>query len=100
MEQAKEECKPVMEMLSELAASPKKYDLVVLEEFNIALRDKFIDETEFIRLVKKLSEKSDIVITGREAPQELAAIADLITEMKEIKHPYQKGVPARKGIEF
>ncbi|MDR2426710.1 MAG: cob(I)yrinic acid a,c-diamide adenosyltransferase [Endomicrobium sp.] len=100
IEEAKEKCIPAMEKLAELTNSCKKYDLVVLEEFNIALRDGFLDKMQFINLLKKLSEKSDIVITGRAAPQELIDIADLVTEMKEIKHPYKKGIPAKKGIEF
>lgn len=100
LDQAKEKCCPAMDKLAELAASEKKYDLIVLEEFNIAVRDGFIDKIQFLELVKKLSEKSDIVITGREAPPELINMADLVTEMKEIKHPYQKGINARKGIEF
>jgi cob(I)alamin adenosyltransferase len=99
-EKAKQECKPAMEKLAELSASPKKYDLVVLEEFNIAVRDGFIDKNEFLDLVKKLSEKSDIVVTGRAAPVELVEMADLVTDMREIKHPYQKGVPAKRGVEF
>ncbi len=100
LKEATEKCKPAMEKLKKIASSSKKYDLVVLEEFNIALRDKFINKKEFITLVKKLSKKSDVVITGRGAPKELIAAADLVTEMKEIKHPYKKGVKARKGIEF
>ncbi|MDR1195724.1 MAG: cob(I)yrinic acid a,c-diamide adenosyltransferase [Endomicrobium sp.] len=100
LEEAKEKCIPAAQKLAELAASEKRYDLIVLEEFNIALRDGFLDKIKFIDLVKKLSEKSDIVITGRAAPQELIDIADLVTEMKEIKHPFQKGISAKKGIEF
>ena len=100
LEEAKEECKPAVKKIAELADSAKQYDLIVLEEFNIAVRDGFIDKEEFIGLVKKLSEKADIVITGRAAPNELIEMADLVTEMREIKHPYKKGIPAKKGIEF
>jgi cob(I)alamin adenosyltransferase len=100
LEQAKEKCLPAIGKLAELAKSPKKYDLVVLEEFNIALRDGFIDKQRFLELVKELSEKSDIVVTGRAACPELIGMADIVTEMKEIKHPYQKGITARRGIEF
>jgi cob(I)alamin adenosyltransferase len=100
LEEAKNKCKIAVEKLKELANHEKKYDLIVLEEFNIALRDKFIDENEFIKLVKKLSQKSDIVITGRSAPDRLIEIADLVTKMKEIKHPYKNGVKAKAGIEF
>ncbi|MCL2144306.1 MAG: cob(I)yrinic acid a,c-diamide adenosyltransferase [Endomicrobia bacterium] len=100
LEQVNRECIPAMEKLAELADSPKKYDMVVLEEFNIALRDGFIDKASFLELIKKLSQKSDIVVTGRSAPMELVEMADLVAEMREIKHPYQKGIAARRGIEF
>jgi cob(I)alamin adenosyltransferase len=92
--------KAALEKIKLIAASPQKYDLIVLDEFNIALRDKFLDELEFLELVKELSLKSDIVITGRQAPQSLIDAADLVSEMKEIKHPYNEGVKLRCGIEF
>ncbi|MCL2484887.1 MAG: cob(I)yrinic acid a,c-diamide adenosyltransferase [Endomicrobia bacterium] len=100
MQEAAERCKPAISKIKEIVSSGKVYDLIVLEEFCIALRENFIDKTEFIKLVKLLSEKSDVIITGRGAPQELIDTADLVTEMKEIKHPYAKGVKSRKGIEF
>jgi cob(I)alamin adenosyltransferase len=94
-------CCSAMEKLKELAGSAfKKYDLVVLDEFNIALRDKLINENEFIALVKLLSYKSSIIVTGRGASKALIDIADLVTEMKEIKHPYKNGLQAQKGIEY
>ncbi|MDR1928488.1 MAG: cob(I)yrinic acid a,c-diamide adenosyltransferase [Endomicrobium sp.] len=77
-----------------------KYHLVVLEEFNIALRDNFIDKHDLLRLVKKLSKKSNIIITGRNASKELIDFADIVTDMKEIKHYYNDGKIAHKGIEY
>ena len=100
LEETSQQCVFALKKLAEIASVPQRYDLVVLEEFNIALRDKFIETGAFLELLKKLSEKADIVITGRGAPQKLQDMADLVTEMKEIKHPYRKGVPAKKGIEF
>ncbi|MDR1259820.1 MAG: cob(I)yrinic acid a,c-diamide adenosyltransferase [Endomicrobium sp.] len=93
-------CLGAMKKLEQLSNIPKKYDLIVLEEFNIALRDRFICESKFINIVKQLSQKSNIIITGRDAPDMLIDIADLVTEMKEIKHPYKIGIKATKGIEF
>jgi len=94
-------CSSAMEKLRELAGSTsKKYDLVVLDEFNIALRDGLINENEFITLVKILSYKSNVIVTGREAPRILVEMADLVTEMKEVKHPYKNGIQAQKGIEY
>jgi len=100
MEQAKESCKPAFDKISELARLPKQYDFIVLEEFNIAIRDGFMDAAEVINIIKKLAEKSTVIVTGRGAPQELIDIADLVTEMKEVKHPFNSGVKAQKGIEF
>jgi cob(I)alamin adenosyltransferase len=100
LKEAADKCKPAIEKIKEIIDGPKKYDLIVLEEFNIALRDGFINKDEFIGLAKALSKNCDVVITGRGAPDELIEIADLATEMKEIKHPYNKGAQAKKGIEF
>ncbi|MDR2192098.1 MAG: cob(I)yrinic acid a,c-diamide adenosyltransferase [Endomicrobium sp.] len=103
LEEAAQKCKPAIAKIKEIidgAKNAKKYDLIVLEEFNIALRDNFIDKSEFISLVKELSKNCDVAITGRGAPCELIEIADLVTEMKEIKHPYNLGAKARKGVEF
>jgi cob(I)alamin adenosyltransferase len=94
------QCLDALDKIREIIKGNKKYDLVVLEEFNIALRDKFIDINIFLKLIKDLSYNSKIVITGRGAPQQLINVADLVTEMKEVKHPYNSGVKAQKGIEY
>jgi cob(I)alamin adenosyltransferase len=97
----KKECMLAMRKIKQIVNNDyKKYSLVVLDEFNIALRDKFINENEFIKFVKELSDKSNVIITGRSASQRLIDIADLVTEMTEIKHPYNNGVRAKKGIEY
>ncbi|GHT43558.1 cob(I)alamin adenosyltransferase [Endomicrobiia bacterium] len=94
------QCAVAMRKIKEIADNNKKYDLIVLEEFTIALRDKFIDENEFITFVKQLSKESDIIVTGRSASWALIDAADLVTEMNEIKHPYNKGIQSKKGIEY
>ncbi|MDR1400945.1 MAG: cob(I)yrinic acid a,c-diamide adenosyltransferase [Endomicrobium sp.] len=94
-------CDSAMRKLRELTiVDSKKYDLIVLDEFNVALRDKLINENEFVALIEKLSWESNVVVTGRGSPQALIDMADLVTEMKEIKHPYKNGVRAQKGIEY
>lgn len=75
------------------------YDIVILDEINIALDWKLIDLEKVIDLIKSKPENIELVLTGRYAPQEIIEIADLVTEMKEIKHPYNDGVEARDGIE-
>ena len=77
-----------------------QYDVVILDEATIALHYKLFSVEELIAVLQEKPEETEIVITGRYAPGELIEIADLVTEMKEIKHYYTKGIPARKGIEY
>jgi len=91
---------PMLGDLRGMLGGRKNYQLIVLEEFNIALRDGFLGLEPLLGFIKKASVSRDIIVTGRGAPQELLDAADLITEMKEIRHPYKKGIKARKGIEF
>lgn len=76
------------------------YAMVILDELTYALNYGFLDEDEVITFLKQKPESLHIIITGRDASDKLIALADLVTEMKEIKHPYQKGIKAMKGIEF
>lgn len=75
------------------------YDVVILDEANIALYYNLFTVGELIQVLNRKPAETEIIITGRYAPQELIEIADLVTEMKEIKHYYNKGVEARVGIE-
>jgi len=75
------------------------YDLVVLDELTIALYYKLFSLEEVLEVIKNKNKNVELVITGRYAPDKLIEIADLVTEMKEIKHYYNSGVMARKGIE-
>lgn len=77
-----------------------KYDMVIMDEVNIALYYKLIDIKDLLEIIKNRPEHVELVLTGRYAPQELIDKADLVTEMKEIKHYYRKGIEARKGIEY
>lgn len=77
----------------------KFYNLFILDEFTYALNWKVIEMDKFINLLKEKPKEVEIVITGRNAPQELIEIADLITEMRAIKHYFEIGVKARCGIE-
>jgi cob(I)alamin adenosyltransferase len=77
-----------------------EYDIVVLDEANIALFYKLFSVEELLAVLHKRPAATEIIITGRYAPPEIIEIADLVTEMKEVKHYYTKGVEARKGIEF
>ena len=77
-----------------------KHDLVIMDEVNIALFYKLIDVNQLIETIKAKPDHVELVLTGRYAPQEIIDIADLVTEMKEVKHYYQQGIEARDGIEY
>jgi cob(I)alamin adenosyltransferase len=77
-----------------------KYDIVILDEINVAVGLDLIKVNDVIDIIKSKPPLVDVVLTGRNARQEIIDIADLVTEMREIKHPYQKGIMAQKGIDF
>ena len=77
-----------------------QYCMVILDELTYALNYGLLDQDEILTFLKNKPEKLHVIITGRDASDKLIDLADLVTEMKEIKHPYQKGVKATKGIEF
>lgn len=77
-----------------------EYDVVVLDEINVALNLKLISLEEVLKLIKNKPKHVELVLTGRYAPDEIIEIADLVTEMKEVKHPFNKGFQARKGVEY
>ena len=77
-----------------------KYDMVILDEINVAIDYNLISVEDVLKLIEEKPEKVELVLTGRYAHPELSKIADLVTEMLEIKHPYQKGVLARKGVDY
>lgn len=78
----------------------KKWDLIILDEINVAINLKLIKADDVLKILKNLPNKIDIILTGRGAPKSFIKIADLVTEMEEIKHPFNKGKSASKGIEF
>ncbi len=77
-----------------------KYDIVIFDELNVALDFGLLEIEEVVNFLKSKPEGVEIIITGRNAPSELIELADLVTEMQEVKHPFQKGVNARIGIEY
>lgn len=76
------------------------YDLVVLDEINVAADYGLVDPREVLRAVSDRPRHVEVVLTGRAAPKVFVEIADLVTEMKEVKHPYMKGAGSRKGADF
>ncbi len=78
----------------------EKYDLVILDEINVAMKMELLDPQDVISMLKGRPDNIEIVLTGRGAPDSIIEYADLVTEMKMIKHPFNKGIDARKGIEY
>lgn len=76
------------------------FDLIVLDEINIALRYDYLDINAVIADLKTRSDRTSVVLTGRDAKPELCEYADLVTEMTEVKHPYAAGIKAQRGIDF
>jgi cob(I)alamin adenosyltransferase len=77
-----------------------KYDMIILDEINVAVDFKLIAIEDVLRLIHDKPEKLELVLTGRYVNPKIIKTADYVTEMLEIMHPYQKGVQARKGFDF
>jgi cob(I)alamin adenosyltransferase len=76
------------------------YDLIILDEINYVLGYGYIAANEVIRVLQSRPKHVHVVLTGRNAPEEVISIADGVTEMRDIKHPYRSGIPAQKGIDY
>jgi len=77
----------------------KNYDLLILDEMNIILREGYLKDEEILNLLKKKPKELEVVLTGRQASQLLIERADLVSEIKKIKHPFDEGIKERKGID-
>ena len=91
--------KDILPKISKIIES-KDYDLVILDEILIALREHLLAEEEILDLLKNKPKSVEVILTGRGASKKVLEAADLVTEMKEVKHPWRRGVRARKGIEY
>lgn len=76
------------------------YDLLILDEINVAVDLGYVEESVLINYIKEKPEHLEVVLTGRNPSANILAMADYASEIKSIKHPYEKGVPARTGIEM
>lgn len=76
-----------------------EYDLIILDEAIVAIYFKLLTVNQILEFIESKPESVELILTGRYCPQELISKADLVTEMKEIKHYYTQGITARKGIE-
>lgn len=82
------------------AASSRKYDLIILDEIGIAIYYMLIPLEEVEDFIRDKPDSLELVLTGRKIPEKLYARADLVTEMRNVKHYYDKGIEARMGMEF
>ena len=77
-----------------------EYDLIVLDEINIALRYDYLAVERVLDALKSRSDRTSVVLTGRDAKPELCDYADLVSEMREVKHPFKAGIKAQRGLDY
>ncbi|NJE85335.1 cob(I)yrinic acid a,c-diamide adenosyltransferase [Thermococcus sp. CX2] len=94
-----EAAKKALQRAKEVISSGE-WDLVILDELCVALGFGMLDVEEVRELIKSKAPHTELVLTGRYCPEELFELADYVTEMREIKHPYQEGILARRGVEY
>jgi cob(I)alamin adenosyltransferase len=82
------------------AIENREYDIVILDEMNVAIDYGMIPLSDLLQLIDSKPETVELILTGRNAKPEIMERADLVTEMVDRKHYYDKGIPARKGIEI
>ena len=99
LEQSADLARALWEDVKEVIASGE-YDVVILDEFTYPMHYGWIAVEDVIEVLKNRPEMQHVIITGRHAPEALVEYADLVTEMKVIKHPYEQGIKAQPGIEF
>jgi len=93
------EARRALERAQELMLS-REWDIIILDEINNALWFELLTVDEVLAFLSKKPEQVELILTGRNAPTQIVDAAQLVTEMVEIKHPYQLGINARKGIEY
>ncbi len=97
------ELRPITEQtlsFAEETLTRGEYDVVILDEIFAALSKKLITTSQVMDLINKKPERVELILTGRGAPREVIQRADLVTEMVAVKHPFTRGITARKGIEY
>lgn len=94
--------KKVHEAIAKITAfaQDRVYDVIILDEIVFCVKNELVGLDEIARLVERKHKNVELVMTGRGASKKLIALADIVTEMKLVKHPYDKGIGAREGIEY
>ena len=99
IEEHQKAAKDAIELAKQKIASGN-YDVMILDEINYAAKLNLISQQDILDVIAARPEKTSLVLTGNYVPEAIMAEADLVTEMREIKHPFQRGVKAKKGIDF
>lgn len=95
----KEQAKKGLDKAHEVIHSGN-YDVVILDEINVAVGWKLLEISEVLQLIKNKPKSLELILTGRYADPRLIEVADLVTEMVRVKHPYDRGIKARRGIDY
>jgi cob(I)alamin adenosyltransferase len=94
----KEKCTAFLKYAFEVVRE-EKYDFFIIDEAGPAIASNFVDSKTFIELIRSKPKNTELIMTGRDFPSEFLELADYVTEMLDIKHPFRKGVHARDGVE-
>ncbi len=78
----------------------RRHHLLIFDELLYVLKYRFLEVEEVLKGLSLRAPDAHVILTGRDAPPELVAVADLVSEMKEVKHPYQQGIPAQPGLDY
>ena len=87
-------------LFEDLTKNNERYQMIILDEIFDIIEFEYVSEDMLLELVNLLKEHSEIILTGHILPDKIALVSDYISEIREINHPYKKGVPSRKGIEY
>mgnify|MGYP005840101603 CR=1 FL=1 len=99
-EEKRQEQLRYVEYLKMIQKALIQFDVVILDEVFGAISTGMITEQEIVKLLQEKPEQTEVVLTGRNPGEEILSISDYVSEIKKIKHPFDKGIPAREGIEF
>jgi len=94
-----QECRQGLDFIRQLFRDPS-WDMLILDEINIAVRDGFLSEADVLSLLEAKPAKLELVLTGRGVTEKIIEKADLVSEVREVKHPYRQGIKSRAGIEY
>ncbi len=97
-EKARKTCLQALKIIRKIFK--QRFDMLILDEINIALRDGFLKEKEVCALLRAKPKETEIILTGRGLRRKIRSCADLVSDIKKVKHPFDKGIRARKAIEF